>query len=59
MLDSEQAVINGITIDDVKINVLLRWLIVVEKNNVKTKEMNDQQMIATIQKKIEEVVKCY
>jgi len=51
--------INDIEIDESKANELLRWLIFTEKNNAKTKAKNDQQMVAAIQKKIEEAVKCY
>jgi hypothetical protein len=52
-------VVNGITIDQTAANTLLKWLILNEKNNIKTKERSDQQMVAVIQKKIEEIVQCY
>ena len=51
--------INGIEIDEAKAKELLQWLIFTEKTNTKTKAKNDQQMVAAIQKKIEEVVQCY
>jgi hypothetical protein len=59
MPNSNAIVVNGIEIDEAKAKELLRWLILNETNNVKTKEKSDQQMVAAIQKKIEEVVKCY
>jgi len=51
--------LDGIEIDESKVKELLRWLIQMEKINLKTKEKNDQQMVIAIKKKIEEVVQCY
>jgi len=59
MADSSTTIISGIEIDEAKAKELLYWLIFIEKNNAKTKAKNDQQMVAAIQKKIEEVVQCY
>jgi len=59
MIDSSKLIVNGIEIDEKRARQLLQWIIVTEKNNVKSKEKNDQQMILMIQKKIEEIVKCY
>ncbi len=59
MSNSNARIVNGVEIDEAKAKELLRWLILTETNNAKTKEKSDQQMITTIQKKIEEVVKCY
>ena len=59
MSNSNTRITNGVEIDEVKAKELLRWLILTETNNAKTKEKSDQQMITAIQKKIEEVVKCY
>jgi len=59
MSDSTKIEINGIEIDKTKANELLRWLILTEKNNIKTKGKSYQQMVTAIQKKIEEVVQCY
>lgn len=59
MSDSNKFIFNGIELEKSKINELLYWLIIQEKNNIKTKEKSYQQMVAAIQKKIEEVVKCY
>jgi len=59
MADLNTTTVNGIEIDEAKAKELLHWLIFTEKNNAKTKAKNDQQMVAAIQKKIEEVVQCY
>jgi len=59
MSDSNKIVLNGIELEKSKINELLYWLIVQEKNNIKTKEKSYQKMVEAIQKKIEEVVQCY
>jgi hypothetical protein len=59
MSNSNIRIVNGVEIDETKAKELLRWLILTETTNAKTKEKSDQQMITTIQKKIEEVVKCY
>lgn len=59
MTNSDRPIVNGIAIDEAKAKELLRWLILNETNNAKTREKNDQQMVAAIQKKIEEVVQCY
>jgi hypothetical protein len=59
MSDSDKIIIDGIEVDKKKANELLRWLILTEKNNIKTKERGYQDMVKYIQKKIEEVVQCY
>ena len=59
MPDTQATIVNGVEINEEKAKQLLRWLLFVEKNNVRTKEKNDQRMIAAIQRKIEEVVQCY
>ena len=56
---SNTLIIDGVEIDEKKANILLHWLIQNEKINIKTREKNDQQMVALIKKKIEEVVQCY
>jgi hypothetical protein len=59
MSDTNKFMVNGIEIEEAKINELLRWLIQNEKINIKTGEKSDQRMVAAIKKKIEEVVQCY
>jgi hypothetical protein len=59
MPDSNVSIVNGVEIDKEKADQLLRWLILNETKNAKTKEKSDQQMVVAIQKKIEEVVQCY
>jgi hypothetical protein len=50
---------NEIKIDKDKANRLLKKVIVMERNNLKTKQMNDQQMVKWIKKQIEEEAGCY
>jgi len=58
--DTDDQVINDITIDTKKAENVLNWLIQRETINVKTKERTDAQMIIDIQKRIEEEDKqCY
>lgn len=51
--------INSIEVDVEKANRLLQKLIMKEKVNIKSKELNDMQMVKKIQKMIEEEVQCY
>ena len=50
---------NEIIIDPEKAKRLLIKLIILERNNLKTKTYNDQQMVKLIKKAIEEEVECY
>ena len=59
MSTDKTIIVNEIEIDEQKAISLLRWLISVEKKNVVSKMKNDTEMIKIIQKKIEEVAKCY
>lgn len=49
---------NEITVDESKVNVLMHKIIMMEKSGIQTHK-GDSQMIADIQKAIEEAVKCY
>ena len=52
--------VNGIDVDDQRVENILRWVIKQEALNVKTRERTESQMIADIQKRIEEEVnQCY
>lgn len=55
----DKKLINGIEIDEKKATEILRWIILTEKNNAKTKEKSATQMVLAIKKKIAEVVECY
>ncbi|MCL2063953.1 MAG: hypothetical protein FWG98_06235 [Candidatus Cloacimonetes bacterium] len=57
--DKDEIITNGIKINTVKIDNIIKWLIQQEAENVRTKARNDVQMIADIQKRIEEEIKCY
>ena len=51
---------NGeIQVDSKTIERLKRSIIIKENMNLKTRTMNDSQMVARIKKKIEEEVQCY
>jgi hypothetical protein len=50
---------NGVTVNAKKANNVLKWLILQEAENVRTKTRNDVQMIKDIQKRIEEEAECY
>lgn len=51
--------INGVEVDTEKAERMLKKLIVKERINIKSKELNDTQMVKKIQKMIEEEVECY
>jgi len=59
MNNEGKVIIDGIEVDTARADALLKWLIVREKTNIKTKQYNDAQMVAAIKKKIEEEVECY
>jgi hypothetical protein len=59
MSNENKVIIDGIEIDTEKVNRLLNRLIIKEKTNIKTKQLNDGQMVAAIKKMIEEEVECY
>ncbi|MCL6442967.1 MAG: hypothetical protein K6T83_05855 [Alicyclobacillus sp.] len=48
-----------IQIDENKVDRLLRKLIVMEKQNIRTKQFNDAEMVKKIKKAIEEEVECF
>lgn len=51
---------NGeIQVDSKTVERLKRSIIIKENMNLKTRTMNDSQMVAWIKKKIEEEVQCY
>ena len=55
----ETEMINGVEIDTEKAHRLLQKVIIREKTNIKSKELNDMQMVAKIKKMIQEEVECY
>ncbi|NMO94924.1 hypothetical protein [Paenibacillus lemnae] len=50
---------NEIEIDVKKAERLLRKLILMEKQNLRTKQFNDAEMVKKIKKAIEEEAECY
>jgi hypothetical protein len=53
------AATHNIQIDKIKAKRLLMKLILMEKNNIRTKQFNDAEMVVKIKKAIEEEVECY
>lgn len=45
-------------IDNEKLNRIVKNIIILENNNVKTRELNDEDMKKKIEKIIEEEIKC-
>lgn len=54
----EQNNISAITIDEQKLNRIIKKIIQLENDNVKTREFNDEDLKKKIEKIIEEEVKC-
>ena len=50
--------VDGIEVDMIKISRLLKWLLEREEENLRSREMNDSEMVKHISKKIEEEVQC-
>ncbi len=50
---------DSIKINEDRANRLLKKLIIIERNNIKTKQFNDAEMVKKIKKMIEEEVECY
>ena len=54
----EQNNVSAITIDEQKLNRIIKKIIQFENDNVKTREFNDEDLKKKIEKIIEEEVKC-
>ena len=54
----EQKNVSAITIDEQKLNRIIKKIIQLENDNVKTREFNDEDLKKKIEKIIEEEVKC-
>ena len=52
-------IVNGIEVDTVKAQKLIKKLIIREKRNISTKEFGNAEMVKNIKKMIEEEVECY
>lgn len=50
--------VSAITIDEQKLNRIIKKIIQLENDNVKTREFNDEDLKKKIEKIIEEEVKC-
>jgi hypothetical protein len=58
-MSSEEFEVDGVIIDRKKVDLMLAKIIIKERNNIKTKQFNDSEMVVIIKKIIEEEVKCY
>ena len=58
-MNEEKVNVNGIDIDEERAQLMLQKIILRERQNIKTKQMNDVQMVQMIKKMIEEEVECY
>lgn len=54
----EQSNVSAITIEEQKLNRIIKKIIQLENDNVKTREFNDEDLKKKIEKIIEEEVKC-
>lgn len=54
----EQNNVSDITIDEQKLNRIIKKIIQLENDNVKTREFNDEDLKKKIEKIIEEEIKC-
>lgn len=54
----EQNNVSAITIDEQKLNRIIKKIIQLENDNVKTREFNDEDLKKKIEKIIEEELKC-
>lgn len=54
----EQSNVSTLTIDEQKLNRIIKKIIQLENDNVKTREFNDEDLKKKIEKIIEEEVKC-
>lgn len=56
---NEIVMVNGIEVDTDKAQKVMRKIIINEKKNLSTKELDNLKMIRKIKKMIEEEVECY
>ena len=57
-MENKTIIKNGVEIDLNKVKRIMFRIVTIERNNLKTKERNEYQMVEQIQKIIEEEVKC-
>lgn len=56
---NEIVMVNGIEVDTDKAQKMMKKIIINEKKNLSTKELDNLKMIRKIKKMIEEEVECY
>lgn len=54
-----ETTVESIQIDNKKVERLLKKLIIMEKQNIRTKQLNDAEMVRKIKKAIEEEAECF
>ena len=57
--NENEVTVGNVTVDKGRAEIVLRWLIQQEAENVRTKARTDIQMVSDIQKHIEEEAQCY
>ena len=57
--DITESILSTVNIDKAKAEKTLAWLIRLEAENVRTKELSETKIISVIQKRIEEDAECY
>jgi hypothetical protein len=50
---------NGIVVDEKKVELLLKKIVILERTNLRTKQQGDQEMVRTIKKALEEEIECF
>ena len=58
VIQEESQIIEQSSIDNQKLARIVKTIITLENNNVKTRELNDEDMKKKIEKIIEEEIKC-
>ncbi|MBQ9853770.1 MAG: hypothetical protein IJO57_01920 [Bacilli bacterium] len=58
VIQEESQMIEQSSIDNQKLTRIVKTIITLENNNVKTRELNDEDMKKKIEKIIEEEIKC-
>ena len=54
-----KVIVNGVEVDTKKAERLMSKLVIMERNNIKSRQLNDGEMVKKIKKMIEEEVGCY
>ena len=58
-MEEEKKVPSSTNIDEEKLKIIIKNIIELERQNVKTKDKNDNEMVKAIRKIIEEELQCF